>query len=253
VKKILLPILAVGIFWGGGCSSTPKTVSYDYKDYQIVTENYPPLSFMIEDKVAGCSTEIVQEIMKRNNINLPIALKPWDMAYQEALKNPNTIIYSIDKSPAREGSFKWVGPIAQDTSFLYARVDSDVSIKDLNDAKQYSICVYKDDTIQQYLYREGFRTLVLAEDNKDMSRMLMTGKVQLWAIGELAVKRLAWQGESNPEQMKKVFKIRNNDLFIGFYKDTPDKIVSQFQATLDDMKKDGSYKKIIDRYDLKLK
>lgn len=250
MKKILLPILAVGLLLGTGCSSTSKIVSYDYKDYQIVTENYPPLSLMIEDKVTGGSTEIIQEIMKRNNISIPISLKPWDIAYQEALKNPNTIIYSIDKSPAREGLFKWVGPIAQDTSYLYARIDSDITIKNLNDAKQYSICVYKDDTIQQYLDREGFKTLVLVENNKSMSRMLMTGQVQLWAIGELAVKRLAWQGDSNPEQMKKVYKIRDNALYIGFYKDTPDKIVNQFQTALDSMKKDGTYQKIILRYNL---
>jgi len=251
VKKVLLPILAVGLLGVAGCSSTDIAGSYDYKDYQIVTENYPPLSLKIEDKVTGSSTELVQEIMKRNNINIPITLKPWDIAYQEALRKPNTIIYSIDKSPARDGSFKWVGPIARDSSFLYARIDSDITIKNLNEAKQYTICVYKDDTIQQYLYREGFRTLVLVEDNKAMSRMLMTGKVQLWAIGELAVKRLSEQGQSNPEQMKKVFKISDNDLFIGFYQNTPDKIISQFQTTLDAMKKDGSYQKIIARYNVK--
>ena len=247
MKKILYSILAVVFLGFAGCSST-KTVSYDYKDYQIVTENYPPLSMMAGGRVTGSSTEIVQEIMKRSNINIPITLKPWDTAYKEALEKPNIIIYSIDKSPAREGSFKWAGPIAKDTSFLYARKDSDIKINNLNDAKQYSICVYKDDTIQQYLYREGFRTLVLVEDNKEMSRMLMTGKVQLWAIGDLAVKQLSEQGESNPEQMKKVFKIRENDLFIGFYKETPDKIVSQFQSALDALKKDGSYKKIIEKY-----
>ena len=91
----------------------------------ILTENFPPFNF--EDSagvVAGQSTDIVQEIMRRTGQRGQIELLSWPDAYALATRGPNALLYSADRKPERDAFFKWAGPIGGWEYDFYARGDS---------------------------------------------------------------------------------------------------------------------------------
>jgi len=68
----------------------------------------------IEGKIAGVATDRLVAALKRADIPYRISVYPWLRAYDMALKDPFTCVYSTNRTPEREALFSWVGPLAQD-------------------------------------------------------------------------------------------------------------------------------------------
>ena len=66
---------------------------------------------------------------------------PWVRGYELALSQPNTVLFSTTRTPARESSFHWVGPIAQDRVVLLAHRDAPMVIASLPEAIDRSLTV----------------------------------------------------------------------------------------------------------------
>jgi ABC-type amino acid transport substrate-binding protein len=233
-----------------------KTVAPKMPKYTIVTENFPPFNYEKEGKLVGISTEIVKEILNRLNMkNVPIKVMEWDKAYQIALEKPNAIIYSLTKIKQRENKFKWVGPIATNYWFLLSLKNPTfegkkdiIKIRNLKDAQKYSIGVQKEGAIYQYLKSKGFTNLITSTSNKTSAENLLNNKVQLWGESELVAASLLKQLNKDPNVLLKTLKLRKHDLYIAFNIKMPDSLIKKFQATLDQMKNDGTYDKIVNKY-----
>ena len=234
-----------------------KTEELKPSKYTIVTENFPPFNYIDKKgKLVGISTEIVQEILNRLNMkDTPISVMDWDKAYQIALEKPNTIIYSLTRIKSRENKFKWVGPIATNYWYLLSKkqpvtekkIDK-ISVRNLKEAKNYSIGVQSQGAIYLYLKDKGFTNLVTTASNSESAKNLLDGKVQLWGESELAAASLLRQQNKNPNILQKTFKLRKHNLYIAFNAETSDSLVAKFQKILEQMKNDGTYDKIVNKY-----
>ena len=71
---------------------------------QMMTEEYPPVTFMKNGKVSGFVTDMVREISARQGIPDNIQLTSWDEAYKVALSNPNVVLFSAERTAEREKS-----------------------------------------------------------------------------------------------------------------------------------------------------
>ena len=146
--------------------------------FQLMTEEYPPITFMKEGKPSGFVTEMVQEIASRLHIPDNIRLTSWKNAYNMALLHPNVILFSAERTPEREELFHWVGPVGKNSSIFYAKKGSEIVIKTLDDAKQVeAIATTTDWFNEQYLKKEGFTNLISSEDPAENARQLMDGRL----------------------------------------------------------------------------
>ena len=232
--------------------------------YSIVTENFPPYNYIKGDKLTGISTEIIQNILEKTGMTDEVSIKllPWEEAYNQALNDSNTIIYSLTRIPQREDSFKWVGPIATNYWYLFAKkqdkeesmLEKAVTITNLDQAKdsKYKIGVQKDGAISTYLLDKGFKNLVPEVTNVENAKNLISGKIQLWGASELVASSIMRQIGETPYILEKVFTVRKKDLYIGFNIDVSDEVVQKFQKALDQMKTDGTYDMILNEYYTKL-
>ncbi len=224
--------------------------------YILMTENFPPFNYEENGKVTGIATEIIREMFRRLGMeDIPIKIMNWDKAYQITLEKPNTIIFSLTKISERKSKFKWVGPIATNYWYLFAKKqpaekgnNNFIKISRLKDAEKYKIGVQEKGAICQYLQSKGFTNLVEAKTNELCAQNHLDGKVQLWGESELAVASLLRNLKKNPNIVRKVFKLRKHNLYIGFNINTPDSEIKEFQAVLDQMKNDGAYDKIVNKY-----
>lgn len=145
----------------------------------IVTELSPPNQTLINNQVVGTSTEIVNAIVDKANIDADITLYPWARAYKMAYSKPNTLIYSIARTQERLPYFHWIGVVARfDMGFVKLTKRHDITVKHLAQAKKYRIAVQRDDLASQELKKMGFE-LIFTADIKNSYALLLAGKVDL--------------------------------------------------------------------------
>jgi len=132
---------------------------------QLVTEDYPPITFEKDGKITGLATEVVEEIIKKLGIPNNIKLMYWDDAYQLALINPNVVLFSTTRTEKRENLFHWLGPIGSYNDNLYSKKDSNIKISSLEEAKKLkSIGTVNGWFSQELLLKENFQNLTKTPD-----------------------------------------------------------------------------------------
>lgn len=221
---------------------TPLQLSAE--NFQILTEEFPPYNYQQDGKVLGISTEITREIIKRLGHPDNIQIKPWAEAYKQAQQENNIIIFSTTRTRTREKLFKWVGPLVPNNTVLFARKNSNFSIKSLEDAKKVkSIGVYQDDFGELLLKSNGFENLQSVLDNWQNVTRLVNGEIDLWIANELTGKYMAKELDLT-DQIEKIYDVQEDYMYLAFSKSTDDKIIKKWQKALDEMHADGTYVQI---------
>ena len=102
---------------------------------QVYICEYPPFMFTKDGNVTGVATEIVREIMKRLKVSYDIKSLPWKRAYSYLLEEP-VMAVMCTRTKARENLLKWAGPLIAAPLVFFAKRDSKIEIKNLEDAKK---------------------------------------------------------------------------------------------------------------------
>jgi polar amino acid transport system substrate-binding protein len=201
-----------------------------------MTENYPPFNYQDKDgNIIGITTEIVKEIQKNTGDDYPIKIMPWARAYKSIINKPNKVLFSMTRTPQREYLFKWVGPIANNTFVFYARSNSKIKINSLDEAKddKYKIGTYLDGANEQYLKSQDFYNIYSVPDDLLNLKKLIKGRIDLWAAGETQGLYKAKQLKINPDEIKKIYKIKETQLYIAFSRTTPNSLITLWQNELE--------------------
>ena len=218
---------------------------------QIYTENYPPLTFMNNfGEIAGFGTDIVREIMRRNNIYESIKLTTWSNAYNMALHNPNFCLFTMDRTAIRDTLFQWVGPIGTNDTHFYVRADSDISINSIEDAMALdAIGTVSSWFSDQYLRDLGFTNLVSDGDPGVIVEWLMAGEVDAFVCSAITIADILQASEYAFEDVKEEpFILISSDFYISFSKNTSRTTVDLWQETFETMQADGTYDAIYERW-----
>lgn len=217
--------------------------------FQLVTEGYPPVTFMKAGKPSGLVTDMVREIAARQGIPDNIRLTSWKNAYNMALLYPNVVLFSAERTPERESLFHWVGPVGKNSAILYARKGSGIKIDGLEDARKVAaIGTTTDWFTEQQLKREGFSNLLSSPDPRANVRQLMNGEVQLAVFTDITVPEIVREAGYSMADLEPVFTVGRTYFYIALSRDTPAEVVAAWQSTLDQLKKDGTFERIYRGY-----
>ncbi|WHS62644.1 ABC transporter substrate-binding protein [Pseudomonas sp. G2-4] len=202
-----------------------------------------------EGKLVGPGVRIAEETLKRAELtDHHMMLYPWARAYEKALHEPNVLIFPLDRTPARELLFKWVGEIHQVTTQLYrVRGDEVITINSLEDAKQYSIGVVRNDAKQIYLKQKGFTRLVVSTDNHDNFQKLLNRQIQLLAMPENTARLMSKDAGADFTSLEAVYALSEQPhrVNIAFSLSTPDEIVARAQRAFEQIKASGEVARIM--------
>jgi polar amino acid transport system substrate-binding protein len=222
----------------------------------VVTEELPPYNMTVDGKLTGMATEVVQAVLDEVGEAARIQSMPWARAYDIALNSENVLIYSIARTPQREGLFKWVGVIAPTRWFLFSLPGTEFNLKSLDDARQYQIATVKEDVGEQYLIDKGFvigRNLQSSNKYEHNYEKLKAGRVNLWISNELNAHYLVRQASGSPgdtavPQLNLDDLGGANGLCMAFSRNTPDEVVERFRQALSRIRADGRYDTIAARW-----
>lgn len=219
------------------------------------TEDAGVASFIDKDgNLKGFAVEIVQEMIKRVGNKNTVALVPWARGYATVEKESNTALFSMIRNKERENLFKWVGPINKTRFVLFGRADSNFKIKTIDDAKKVKrVGCYRGDAREKILIEKGFKNLeAISGDtpNERNLKKLMMKRIDLWVTSRTDLTIAAKELGIRPDLFKEVVFVDEVHASIAFSKDTSDSVIKLWQKALDDLKQDGTYAKIMKKYQL---
>ncbi len=219
--------------------------------FKIMTEEYPPYNYTKDGQIAGISTEVMREILKRIGHPDNIEVFSWSRGYNLIQQNDNHILFSTTRTEKRENLFKWVGPLALNKTVFFAKKGSSVSIASMNDAKKVKrIGAYNDAFGELLLKEKGFTNIDSVVDNKLNLKKLIGGRIDLWIINELTGIDIAREA-GLAGKIESVFEVQKKQLYIAFSKKTPNTIIEKWQKALDEIKSDGKYARILNKYGIR--
>ena len=212
----------------------------------LTTENYPPFNMKQDgsQQIIGISTDIVRKLMVRAGINYSIKFLPWQRAYNMALKQADTCVFSTTVTEEREPKFKWVGPLVSNDWIFFGRADSGLHIESLEDARDHVVGGYKGDAVALFLEQEGFELDLASHDHVNPAK-LAAGRFDIWATGNYLGPYLARQAGVDIEPL---FTFRKTVMSLACNPSVEDELVERLNALLQELVDEGSVAEIEAKY-----
>ena len=85
------------------------------------TEEWAPYNYSEGGSVKGIATDVLRAACGEARLDCRIFIVPWARALNTVSNTPNTLIYTIARTPAREDDFLWVGPLLPRAVWIYTR------------------------------------------------------------------------------------------------------------------------------------
>lgn len=185
------------------------------QELRLVTEENPPLNFKNPEtgKLDGSAHEIVMAIMRDTGVSFTTDILPTHRGYRAAVETAHTCFYGLNRTPAREDLFEWVGPLMEGgwAFFGYDNVPAMQSLADLND-----LIVVARGGSAATVALQGARPdvrLVTVKSHRAALRMLERGRAHLWLTGVMMARQGA--GEKNYRKPEMKLMWRKSVLYMG--------------------------------------
>jgi polar amino acid transport system substrate-binding protein len=216
---------------------------------QLFTENAAPYNYYTgvgaNMKIVGSSTDIVNEIQRRNGYTNKINLTNWPDAYATIQYLPYSAAFTTARTTEREALFQWVGPISSLRTCFYTLTKSGIKIETVEQAKALkSIATPKDWYTHEYMKTNGFQNIVTTTTPNEAFRQLVDGEVEAILLADSRVKWLMDNTGTASSDVTEHIEVINIKGYIAFSLNTPKSIVDKWQTNLDAMRADGTFKNI---------
>ena len=223
---------------------------------KIFTEQFPPHNMKVAGELTGLSVEVLSEMLQQMNskqTKKDIKLTNWSRAYSVALKMPNSMVFSTTRTKSRENLFKWVGPISKTTVGILAPKSKNIVISNISDLNKYKIGAVLKDVGEQLLLSQGISKKSIQYVNGANAINLSFTKMEKGRIDmfvydtDVAFSYAKTEG-FDVSKYEVIYTLVNAELYFAFNKKTDDTIINKWQKSLDTIKQNGIYKKIISKY-----
>ncbi len=217
----------------------------------FVTESLPPYQVVNGqgELIGGTSYALVRYIAQQAGIKANIKVMPWARAYRTALTEPNTFIFSMARSPAREDKFIWLGRLRELRYHFYSYSSSNPKPDVLTDLFNKQIATVRDSIEEALLLELGFefgKNLIQVGDYRSALEMVYRRRADAIYANEYVV-----QGISNVLGHKKspfvvIFTLNQGlELYVAANKNSDEELVNRFKNTFDNVFDSGIAKQII--------
>jgi len=205
----------------------------------LLTEDSGRFSHVEGGAVKGLMVDLLQEVAQRAGIEASFDLLPWKRAYDGALTDPTTCVFSTTMTPDRLPSFKWVAPLIFNNWALLGLRSRHIRLARLADARPYVIGVYQGDARETYLSQRGF---TLAPVNRNALNLtgLEAGRIDLWASSSYTPLQM---GPETADKVETVLEFRSVELGLACNMAVPDATIARLNQILAQVRAERGYSK----------
>lgn len=217
---------------------------------RVLTEDSPPMAMIRDGQLSGPAPQFVTELFRRSGISIEQQVYPWARAYVLAQSQPNVALYSLARTPEREGKFYWIGELFSTGIAFYGLASrNDLKLQTIHEAKGLRIGVIRQDVRVGWLKSQGFVEwqpgmaggLDYADGSDSNYRKLMRGLIDLVPVSDAAIHVYCNKENISCKQFRRVMALPLSiDLYLAVSKGTSPAMVKQLQKTYRQMVDDGT-------------
>ncbi|AJC87499.1 amino acid ABC transporter, permease/substrate-binding lipoprotein [Campylobacter insulaenigrae] len=252
MKKILYAMLALfGILVLGACSDDKNQANNmaSEKVYKVgIAANYPPFDFVKDTQITGFDVDLLEEIAKRENFKLEWVNMSFD-GLIPALKSGkiDMIASAMSSTPQRLSSMDFSNTYFNTKNlYLKLKIDSSLSNKESLEGKKIGVQL---GTIQENAAKMIPNSQVVASEEMLAAILaLKAGKVDAVLTDKDIGKGYL---KTNDELEAFLEEDDGSSGFcIAFDKGQNAELIQKINTALEKIKSDGTYQKIVEKYDL---
>ncbi len=212
----------------------------------LMTEEYPPFNMSdAKGKLIGISTDILRELLKEGHIDYTMTVSPWMRAMLSAKSQTDHCVFSTSRLPEREKDYSWIGPLAYNDWYLFAKAEPPRRPASLDDIKGARIGSYFGDGGVTYLQKRGFLVDVAPSDDVN-PRKLEAGRIDYWASGKLSGQYLL--KAQHITGIEPVLKLERGEMYLACHPDRPRAQIARLNLLLQGLHKRGVVARIYAHY-----
>lgn len=221
----------------------------------LVTEHLPPFQIKQEDSISGFATEIVRAAMAHTPYDYKIMLFPWSRAFNLAIKQQDTCVYSVAYIPSRKDKLQWTERIAStDLYFVGLKSRTDLQLNSVEDAKRYKIATLRGNVTHEQLLKRGFvenKNLYIVNNIHMLLRLLVENDaVDFVIIDRLTLAYRAKDSHLDVNLFTSFLRFNEQplDTYLACSNSTDKEIVNTLSNAIELIKANGEYQRIIDKW-----
>lgn len=197
-------------------------------------------------KIVGFITDKAQAIIQRAGGSSSISSTSLARALQAARTEENTCVLSLRRTPERENSYQWVGPLIITDWALYGKKGNPNKLKNFEDAKAYRIGSYKASATAAELRALGY-TIELAGQDEENPRLMMNQRIDYWIVAEQRGMYITRQ-QGYENEIGRIASYKTIELFMLCHSGMPKQQIDLFNRINKELDSDGTMNKILQKY-----
>lgn len=227
------------------CAACLAPLSAQAQELQILTEDWPPISFGSGAKAEGMAVEVVQAMQAHMGSHQPIQVVPWARGYKALLEEPNTLLFTVGRSEEREKLMVLLGPIAISTTSLYTRKGNAARLHGMGEEIQkLKVGAYRSSIFADTARKKGFQNIEQAPTPQIIANMLLAKRFDLWVEGSLVVSSVLKDIGHTADDVEKVKVLDSLELYLAFSTSTSAATIKIWEDALRWLKKEGHFARI---------
>ncbi len=229
------------------------------KEIKICWEPYDPFQVKKGDKYTGLDFDIAEAVAQKMNCKIKYEEVPWKRCLAGIEAGQYDGAGSASKNAEREKFAHFTNSYISTANAFFTTKETAANYKltkmaDLLNQKNFKLAVVRGydygSEYQELLKNPAFKAILDEADSEEQSfKKIAAGRAQGTFSNEYVGVSTLKSISLNDKIVLSGFKLPSDDSFFMFSKKSrDDKFISDFNAALEEIKKDGSYQKILDAY-----
>ncbi len=216
-------------------------------DLTLLTEEGPPHNMAGDQpgQIIGMGTELVEKALQSVGVTYKIVLASWRRAYQTALTEADTCVYSTTLTDDRKSSFVWIGPLYNNEWVLIMK-EGRKAPASLEQLKDSVIGGYYGDATTDYLRAQGLTVDQTSNDTLNI-RKLDAGRVDYWVVSRERFRYL--KRKTGIQGLVESIKIKDAVLYLACNKSISPDLADRLNAAVAKLRLDGTADAIRRKYE----
>lgn len=247
--KLSLLILAVVVTARQACATAQQAAAAQHAaarpPVRLITVDEPPASYKNQHgALDGYAVAVVKALQRELADQQPIELMPEGRALLTAQQDPNVLLFSFSRTPARERLYHWLLPVLQKRWQIVQRV-GERTVSNLTTLCQLAaVAVVRGDVRESYLRDRHCRNLVAVGTPQQALAMLQAGRVQALALDSVALAYLLRQQKSAGPAVRVSWTFHQSDVYLIMPQQASAALVARWQLAVTSLVRSGELSRL---------
>jgi polar amino acid transport system substrate-binding protein len=204
--------------------------------------DWKPYCYKENGQLQGSLVDISKAILNEADIKYTFNVFPWVRVYHKGLNEADFLVLGLGRTPKRESLFKWIAPLKKPAKIhAFQRADSEISLTNTDDLKDYIIVVERASYTHDYLIDRGHDEdkLVTVSRYSQIFKVLLHGRAQLFLLDDGAFKPEVLRSGFDPDLFQRSILAFTVTEYLATSLKTSDEMVEKIQLSYAELMKQG--------------